>query len=240
MRVLLLIFLWLAATTLSAQRDSNEVVVQGLVFSDELDRTYYDLMIVNKRTHAGVFGRPDGSFTVSAQRNDTLLFAAVGLETASFALSDTTRGDTIKMSLRLKPLQVALRAIEVIPQRTLKEITEELENIGFDERDYRTSGVDAFQSPITFLYESFSKRERSKRLVAQLRYEDMKRDLLKELLHKYVDYDIINLSTESFDDFVDFVDVPDQTLRSLSQYEFLLFIKRKYQLYTRLGPTRRY
>ncbi|MCC7502913.1 MAG: hypothetical protein IT229_10315, partial [Flavobacteriales bacterium] len=103
---------------------------------------------------------------------------------------------------------------------------------------YRVSSVDAFQSPITFLYQEFSKRERSKRLVAELRNEDRKRDLLKELLHKYVEYDIINLSNESFDDFIDFCAVPDPVIKGLSQYEFLLYVQKKYELYTSLGPTR--
>ena len=98
--------------------------------------------------------------------------------------------------------------------------------------------MDAFQSPITFLYQEFSKRERSKRLVAELRNEDRKRALLKELLHKYVEYDIIRLSDESFDDFIDFCAVPDDVIKGLSQYEFLMYVRKKYELYTSLGPTR--
>ena len=100
--------------------------------------------------------------------------------------------------------------------------------------------MDALQSPITFLYQEFSKRERSKRKLAELLNEDRKRELLKELLHKYVEYDIINLSDDSFDDFIDFCAVPDPVIKGLSQYEFLLYIKKKYELYTSLGPTRRH
>jgi hypothetical protein len=110
--------------------------------------------------------------------------------------------------------------------------------LGYRESDYRISQVDALQSPITFLYQEFSRRERSKRLVAQLENEDRKRALLKELLQKYVEYDIINLSDESFDDFIDFCAVPDPVIKGLTQYEFLLYVKKKYELYSSLGPTR--
>ena len=76
--------------------------------------------------------------------------------------------------------------------------------------------------------------------VAQLRNADNMRVLLKELLHMYVEYDIINLSDESFDDFIDFCNVPETTLKDLSQYEFLVYVKKKYELYTSVGPTRRH
>jgi len=76
--------------------------------------------------------------------------------------------------------------------------------------------------------------------VARLENEDRKRALLKELLHKYVEYDIINLSDDGFDDFIDFCAVPDEVMVGLSQYEFLLYVKKKYELYSSLGPTRRY
>jgi len=239
MRVLLILLATLPLI-LVAQQDSSEVVIKGKVYSADKDRAYYDLMIVNKRTHYGIFGNADGSFTVKARRADTLMFGALGLKTENFSVSDTIKQDTVVIAIKLDPLIVALRVVEVLPERTLKEIQKEIDKLGYDERDYRISGVNALQSPITFLYESFSKRERSKRVVASLINEERKRDLLKELLHQYVEYDIINLSDESFDAFIDFVNVPEATLKSLSQYEFLMFIKRRYELYSRLGPTRRY
>jgi hypothetical protein len=76
--------------------------------------------------------------------------------------------------------------------------------------------------------------------VAELRNEDRKRALLKELLTKYVEYDIINLSNDSFDDFIDYCAVPDEVIRGMSQYEFLMYVQRKYELYTSLGPTRKH
>ena len=100
--------------------------------------------------------------------------------------------------------------------------------------------MNALQSPITALYQEFSRRERSKRLVAELVNEDKKRAILQELLKKYVEYDIINLNPEAFDDFIEFCSVPDDVIKGLTQYEFLVYIKRKYELYSSLGPTRRH
>lgn len=238
MRITLLIGLFIPF--LSLAQDTTSIVVTGRVSTNDPARQFYDLMIVNKRTHSGSFGNPDGSFSVVAAPDDTLMFGAVGLSTRTVGLAEYAGSDTVRLNIKLRPLAFALRAVEVLPERTLKEIEKDIAELGYNERDYRLYGVDALQSPITFLYQAFSKRERSRRKVAELINEERKRDLLKELLHLYVEYDIINLSDEAFDEFIDFVNVPDSTIQGLSQYDFLVYIKRKYDLYSRLGPTRRH
>ncbi|MFN3874849.1 MAG: hypothetical protein ACK4L7_02925 [Flavobacteriales bacterium] len=216
------------------------VTIHGQVASSANDRAYYDLMIVNKRSRSGAFGNPDGSFTITALRTDTILVGSVGHRTAVLCLRDSMPKPEYRVTVRLVPIHYQLPAVEVLSQRTLQEIQKDIEKLGYRESDYRISSVDALQSPITFLYQEFSRRERSKRLAAELRNEDRKRELLRELLHKYVEYDILRLSDEAFDDFIDFCAVPDEVIKGLSQYDFLLFIKKKYELYASLGPTRRH
>ncbi|MBL8002330.1 MAG: hypothetical protein JNL05_10250 [Flavobacteriales bacterium] len=235
-RALLVLLLLLEGAGLMAQ----EVTIRGRVVTSEPEHTFYDLMVVNRRTRNGSFGNADGTFTVRAQRTDTLLIAAGGFQTRSYVLEDTVLRDAYDVTVELKAWRIELKPLEVLPERTLKEIQADIDKLGYNERDYRLSTVNAFESPITFLYQEFSKRERSRRLVAELRNEDRKRELLKELLHKYVEYDIINLSDESFDDFIDFCAVPDEVIKGLSQYEFLTYVQRKYELYTSLGPTRQH
>lgn len=237
MRALLFLLLFLSAALACAQ---EPVTIRGQVTSSSNDRAYYDLMIVNKRTRSGSFGSPDGRFTVQALQTDTILIGSIGHRTAMICMRDSTAKPEYDVVVRLLPLQVQLAAVEVLSQRTLQQIQKDIEKLGYRESDYRISQVDALQSPITFLYQEFSRRERSKRLVAQLRNEDRKRELLRELLQQYVEYDIINLNDEAFDDFIDFCAVPDEVIKGLTQYEFLLYVKKKYELYGSLGPTRRH
>jgi hypothetical protein len=168
------------------------------------------------------------------------LIAAGGYLTRQFVLTDPVEREVYDVVVELKVWKIELKPLEVLPERTLKQIQADIDKLGYRESDYRLSTVDAFQSPITFLYQEFSRRERSKRQVAELRNEDRKRALLKELLTKYVEYDIINLSNDSFDDFIDYCAVPDEVIRGMSQYEFLMYVQRKYELYTSLGPTRKH
>jgi hypothetical protein len=232
---ILFLLLLLGTSELFAQ---GEVTIRGRVVTNEPEHAFYDLMIVNRRTRNGSFGNADGTFIVKALRTDTLLIAAGGFLTRTYVLGDTAIRETYDVTVELKSWRIELKPLEVLPERTLKQIQEDIDKLGYRESDYRLSTVDAFQSPITFLYQEFSKRERSKRQVAELRNEDRKRALLKELLTKYVEYDIINLSDESFDDFIDFCAVPDAVIKGLSQYEFLMYVQKKYELYTSLGPTR--
>lgn len=237
MRGTLTVLLLIIGIVMLAQ---GPVTVHGQVQGGDGEKVFYDLMIVNRRLRTGSFGNVDGTFTVSALRNDTLLIGAGGYVTRTVPLSEYADGELASLRVVLRPWEIELKPVAVLPDRTLKEIQEDINKLGYNERDYRESGVDAFQSPITFLYQEFSRRERSKRQVAELRNEDRKRELLRELLHKYVQYEIINLGNESFDDFIDFCAVPEEVIKGLSQYDFLIYVKKKYELYTSLGPTRRH
>lgn len=228
----------LAATFVSYAQE--QVTVHGQVQAGDGEKVFYDLMIVNRRLRTGSFGNVDGSFMVSALRGDTLLIGAGGYVTRTVPLGEFPDAELSSLRVVLRPWEIELKPVSVLPERTLKEIQDDINKLGYKESDYRTTGVNAFESPITFLYQEFSRRERSKRLVAELRNEDAKRELLRELLHKYVEYEIINLGDESFDDFIDFCAVPDEVIKGLTQYDFLVYVKKKYELYTSLGPTRKH
>lgn len=218
----------------------DQVTIHGRVITSTDQHTYYDLMIVNKRTRTGAFGNADGTFTVQAARTDTLMIGSIGHHTRMLCLVDSTERAIYDITIRLVPLSYQLAEVEILPERTLQEIQAEIAKLGYKESDYKLTTVNALQSPITALYQEFSRRERSKRLVAELVNEDRKRTILQELLQKYVQYDIINLNPEAFDDFIDFCSVPDDVIKGLTQYEFLVYVKRKYELYSSLGPTRQH
>lgn len=221
-------------------RAQELVTVHGRVITSTDQHTYYDLMIVNKRTRSGTFGNADGSFTVQVLKTDTLIIGSIGHRTGMLCLADSVDRAIYDIRIRLIPLQVHLAEVEILPERTLKEIQADIDKLGYKASDYKLTTVNALQSPITALYQEFSRRERSKRLVAELENEDRKRAILQELLHKYVEYDIIKLNPDAFDDFIEFCSVPDEVIKGLTQYEFLVYIKRKYELYSSLGPTRRH
>jgi len=201
------------------------VVISGAV-SDESGRWVPSSMVVNRRSSAGEFVGSDREFLVRARLGDTLVFGAVGYHTMERLVATDAR-----MDIRLKVLQVEVGTAEVIAPRTLREIVRDIQALGYREEDFRLSGVDAMQSPITFLYETFAREAQSRRLVAQLENDDQRRELLQELFTKYVDYDIVDLEPWEFDAFARFCDPGDAMLKQWSQYEFIQYVKQRYQVF---------
>jgi len=209
----------------------KNIRITGNVYDPENKGSIPNLMVVNKRTQQGFFGYNTGYFDVEALRNDTLFIAATGFTTLKISFRDSADKDSFNVRIALRRLEVQLKPVEIFTKRDLEEIQKDIDELGFDESDYMLTGVDAFQSPITALYQAFSRRERNKREVYEMRNNDKRRSLLKELFRKYVDHDIIQLSNEEFDDFIDFCGVSDNFLKSSSQYDFIMYVKKRFEVY---------
>lgn len=205
----------------------NKLIITGQAF-DESGNYKSDLLVVNERTYTGFFGEIDGTFKLYCDRNDTLVFGAIGYLSQKFCFADSVPKKQYDIKIYLQELEYDIGLVEIIAPRDLAQIQKDIQELGYDEKDYRVSGINAITSPITFLYESFSRLEQSKRKVAELENAGRRRALLKELFHKYVDFEIIELSNEEFDEFIDFLNISDRFLQSCTQYEFILFTKDRF------------
>jgi hypothetical protein len=235
MKHLFFLFSLLASViSVSAQDCDTSVYISGKVLNEN-GRPMYDAMVVNRSKGSGQFCEPDGSFLIKACQSDELQVAATGFSSQRFSFADTLSRPHYTINITLKQLRISVPEVEVIAPRDLESINNDIQSLGFNEKDFRTSGVNAIQSPITFLYEAFSKRERSKRLAIELTNNDLRRALLKELFAKYVEYEILDLEDDEFDAFIDFMDPGDQRLKSFTQYEFILYVQKKYVDYKRFG-----
>ena len=96
------------------------------------------------------------------------------------------------------------------------------------------TGINILESPITALYQAFSKKEQNKRWIQEQKYKDDQRQIVKELLRLYVAFDIINMTEDDFDDFIQFLNMDDDFLKTASEMELILFIKDKYEHYNSL------
>lgn len=229
MRALIASVSMLSFSDASAQNPCDStLVISGWVFSSEGDVVPAS-MAVNRNSGGGAFVELDGSFLLRACPGDTLVFGAIGYYSVERPVFEGMEKEDVQVTL--KHLQVEVGTAEVLAPRTLKQILRDIETLGYDEKDYRISSVDAFSSPITFLYEQFSRVERSKRLVAELENTDRRRELLQELFSKYVDYDIIQLDADEFKAFAEFCDPGDELLQTWTQYEFIMYVKRQFSLF---------
>ena len=216
----------------TGQTDSVQVKikVEGKIRQPN-DQSISTVIVVNQSTKKGVFGKSDGSFSIECLKTDTLSFTSIGYDSRTICFKDSIMRESYDIVLYLEERIATLNVVEIFAPRDLESIQKDIEKLGYNEDDYMLSGLNAVASPITFLYQQFSKVEKSKRLVKEMENEDQKRSLLKELFHHYVDYEIIDLSDEEFDAFIDYINVSDEFIKTSSQYDFLIFVRDKYKDY---------
>ena len=219
-----------------AQIDTNLIHVNGRVYDPATSTPdLNNFMIVDMETQHGFYGKADGSFSIDINKNDTLVIAVIGYEFVKYCFRDSVKKDRYDILVRLKRKVMQLPEVRSIAPRDLEAIEKDIQKLGYNKRDYEISGIDALQSPITFLYEEFSRYERLRRHNAQIVNNEKRRNLLKELLSRYVADEIINLSNDEFEHFIDFCNVEETFLKTSTQYDFMVYIKRKFELFAAMN-----
>lgn len=212
----------------------TRVWLKGKVEDTLNKHTFLNLMVVNTSTGKGVFGQPDGTFGVYVGNNDSIVLSVKGYERYGFrVVGDSSCHFDVYAVVEKKARQID--EVVIKPLKSIQQIKEERADLAL--RETRTiTGIEAFQSPITALYQRFSKKEQSKALVAQKEYEDSKEEIVQELLRLYVSYDIIKLNNEDFIDFIRFMSMDENFLKTASDLELITFIKDKLEHYLLLHP----
>jgi hypothetical protein len=184
-------------------------------------------MVINKRTGQGVFGQPNGSFSIYLMNNDTIILSVKEYEPIKFVVKADSNCQ-YKFSAQLFHIAKELREIVIHPLKSLEQIKEERSSLSLRETRMVT-GIEMMQSPITALYQAFSKKERNKRWIAEQQYKDNQRKVVQELLRLYVANDIINLTEDEFDDFISFLNINEEFLKTATEMELITFIQDKYE-----------
>jgi hypothetical protein len=223
-QLVILLFIILHKSTFS---QCESFVLSGRVVDTTSNQSFYNLMIINKKNNIGIFGKPDGSFTLKIKNTDTLYFSTEGYHLFKFTPGITETCQSVEI-FYLKSKSKKLNEVVITPLKSIQTIKEERENLTKIQSKNLT-GVNIIQSPITALYERFSKRAKSIEKVNNLKYEDQKKQILKELLSIYVVYEILDLNISEFDDFINFLNIDDRTLKKLNDIELVTFIKDKYK-----------
>jgi len=209
------------------------VTVYGQVVDTAFDAGFFNMVIVNKSVGKGIFGDSDGSFTITLKKKDEIGISVVGYQTAAVCFKDSSYQSKYKIKVYLKPIEYTSEEVIVRPLKTLDQLKEERAAIVKRETPEVTV-TNAISSPITALYVAFSKREKTKRKVAEMEFQDKQDDIVKEILRLYVHNDIINLKQSDFEEFIRFLHLNPEFLKSATDYELITYIQGKYEHFKRL------
>lgn len=227
----LLLFSFFVMNCLLAQ-DCPFIRVEGRVVDTLHPQSFYNLLVINRTTSSGVIGSPDGTFSIDAQEGDTISLSTSGYKSASFIVKNYNckQKKTIVLSL----ISYQSQTVVVKPLKTLDEIKEERNDLSLTQTR-KLKGVAAFMSPISALYERFSKKGKAKAKLAELQHQDNINNVVKELLKLYVSYDVVELDESEFADFINFMHISEGFLRTASDYELITYIKAKLSQYRSLN-----
>jgi hypothetical protein len=203
------------------------VLFTGKVVDTLRPQNFYNLMIVNRRTGQGVFGQPNGTFSVYVNNGDSLSISVREYPLVKLVVKADSNCQFLN-TIFIEPKPQEVREVVVRPLKSLEQIREEREALAMRETRMVT-GIEMLQSPITALYQAFSKKEQNKRWIAEQNYKDDQRRVVKELLRTYIAYDIIELDEEEFDNFIAFLNVNEDFLKTATEMELITFIKDKYE-----------
>jgi hypothetical protein len=204
----------------------EKVLFTGKVVDTLRPQSFYNLMIINRTTGRGVFGQPNGTFSVYVEDGDSVSLSVKDYPVVHLVVkadADCQFRKRIYIEMKAQDIQ----EIVVKPLKSLEQIKEEREALAMRETRMVT-GIEVMQSPITALYQAFSKVERNKRWIAEQQYRDNQRQIVKELLRLYVAYDVIELSEEEFDSFIEFLNINEDFLKTATEMELITFIQDKF------------
>ncbi len=213
------------------QQTCTKVYVKGSVKDTLQYQPFYNLMVVNKTSGRGVFGQPDGTFQVYANLNDIISISVKTYGVYTFRVNGDSNCQ-MKLDKVLIGREKMLQTVVIKPLKSVQQIKEERANLALKET-HTVTGVDVLQSPITALYERFSKKAQQREKIAGLIYVDQQRKVLKELLRVYVAYEVIDLKDDEFDAFIVFLNISDDFLKTTSDIELIDFIKGKFEHFPR-------
>ena len=235
MKYILTIFLFAAFASYGQKADYNDslITIRGNVKDTSFSVGFYNLVVINKTVGKGIFGEYDGSFTITVKKKDEIGVSVVGYQTIYLSFKDSSYQELYDVELFIQTLEYVGTEVVVKPLKTLDELKEERANIAKREVPVVTV-ANAFSSPITALYVAFSKREKTKRLVAEMEYKDQQSTIVKEILRLYVHHDIIDLEAEDFEEFITFLNLNTEFLKTASDYELISYIQYKFEHFQKI------
>jgi len=209
------------------------ITIHGRVIDTNATVGFYNMVVVNKTAGKGIFGDYTGTFEIIVKKGDLVGISVVGYQTTYISFANSDYKPVYEVKIHLKMLSYTSEEVVVLPYKTLEELQEERSNIA--KREVPTvTAVNVFQSPITALYIAFSKREKTKRMVSEMEYQDQQDNIVREILRLYVHNDIIDLNETDFEEFIVFLNLSDQFLMYASDYELITYIQDKFEHFQRI------
>lgn len=232
-RFLLVACLFLLAN-LNAQAQSPRFII-GKVLDQENGKGVNNVTVINPRTQA--IGRTNtlGAFYLDVKPGDSVIVTSPSHGRAGLKWDGVTKEPQLVMKRQLSDDIVNLPTLTVRGKREA-EVRKELEQILREPEARKNLSVEeAFslaQSPITLLYELFSKQARASRKAAVISQQHRKR-MLANYRVELIAQRATDLQGESIEQFRDYCNFNDDFVLQSSEYDLTFALLQRYKQYSR-------
>ena len=246
--ILLLFFLILIFRVYSQQKSYSSSVFDGVTFIPIQGANVYNL---NSRQYT--FTDSNGNFTISVNINDTLIISK-SIYRQVVAVISRKNLEVINDEYYLFYKAILLKEVRVISlnpnyeqfkrdlaQMKLPDIYNKMKGIELSEEDkmnaeYSTKGYNllrntALSSPITYLYNSFSKKAKMKQLYSEMLQYEEEIDKVPIKYNREIVTEITGLKEDNLMEFMVFCKFSYYDIIRWSQQEIINAIKYKYDEY---------
>jgi len=217
----------------SVNSSAQQVKLIGKLTDEATGKGLPNAFVVNFRTNQGVFCDLQGNFSINVQKTDTLIASLSGYYMQKFSLKDSLDKERYQIEIKLKMKTIQLRTFETKAPKTFDQIIQEADKLE-QQKQKSMDFVSAIESPITYLYMQFNRNEKSKRRIAELRRQDAKRDLIKEVFSKYMVSQILEVPEEETDEFIYYANLLNILELFETEYDLVFYIKTKWIEYKRM------
>ncbi len=197
----------------------------GIVIDQKTGKTIPRVHVINIRNLKGTLSDNNGTFEISLQFGDTIVFSNIAYKYFYFIYSDSSSA-VEAVSIFMEEQNYLLNEVSVFSYKLTsndpKEIKLNKPDIPNDEEIDDGRIIEASpRNPAEYLYNLFGSRPRQLRKLAELKIEDHYRKKLKESNNRKSVIKLTGLSREELEALMFYCKFIPVKIRTFSDYEFL-------------------
>ncbi len=250
-----IIFLSLFCFKAKAQiiKIADKIFVAGYVYEEKTKQALAYVNIYVKKTRRGTITDTNGYFILKTEINDTLVFSSLGFDKKYVFINQEVVESNKALIIFLDTKIYELQNVDIYALRKYKQLEYEIVNMKLPDNDFTNatknfplrpvdidyhnlnaspiSGLGVVISPITALYQAFSKEGKEIQKLNKLQKQEKLENLLEQKLGIETIMKIIDENKENTIQFIEWCDFSEDFLLNISNYDLAIVIKHKFKLY---------
>jgi hypothetical protein len=224
--VRILTILFLISSQLCAQK-CQQVHLHGQIIDSTNFTDYRKCMFKNHSANSGIHIKESGHFRGIAKEGDLLSLACRDCESISFYVTNQDGNCNMDTLLTIVNQKVQeFEDVSVYPSYSLQSIGTQRKVLA-RETAPKMGALESIQSPITAVYNRYSKQARTKEKIRDLHFAFQKERILTQYVHTYLSHQFLKIPAHLVDEFIAFIDVDLDFLRTSNEYDLMLEIRRQ-------------